>query len=183
MKRENKATAQKSRKVFAFIFMFVFLLSLAACGAGNNSTETEEETTAADNTVEEEVTAADNMVEEVQTVMKMQVQAGDSIFTATLEDNPAVDAFVNMLRESPVTLEMSDYSGFEKVGGLKTTLPASNSQITTHAGDIVLYNSNQIVIFYGSNSWSYTRLGRIDNLDGWEEALGSGDVTVTFSIK
>ena len=59
---------------------------------------------------------------------------------------------------------MSDYSGFEKVGALGTSLPASNSQTTTQAGDIVLYNGNQIVAFYGSNSWSYTRLGHIDNL-------------------
>ena len=53
----------------------------------------------------------------------------------------------------------------------------------TQAGDIVLYNANQIVIFYGSNSWSYTRLGHIDDLTGWEEALGSEDVTVTFSLE
>ena len=78
---------------------------------------------------------------------------------------------------------MSDYSGFEKVGSLGTSLPASNSQTTTQAGDIVLYNGNQIVVFYGSNSWSYTRLGHIDDLTGWEDALGSGDVTVIFSLE
>ena len=71
----------------------------------------------------------------------------------------------------------------EKVGSLGTTLPGSNSQMTTQAGDIVLYNNSQIVIFYGSNSWSYTKLGHVDDLTGWEEALGSGDVTVTFSIQ
>ena len=59
---------------------------------------------------------------------------------------------------------------------------AINSQTVTQAGDIVLYNGNQIVIFYGSNSWSYTRLGKIDDLTGWKRALGSGDVTVTFSV-
>ena len=70
----------------------------------------------------------------------------------------------------------------EKVGPLGRGLPASDSQTTTQAGDIVLYQSNQIVLFYGSNSWSYTRLGSIDNLTGWEDALGSGDVTVTLSL-
>ena len=99
------------------------------------------------------------------------------------EENAAVSALVEMMRESPVVLQMSDYSGFEKVGPLGTSLPADNSQTTTHAGDIVLYNGNQIVIFYGSNSWSYTRLGHIDDLTGWEEALGNGDVTVTFSLE
>ena len=120
---------------------------------------------------------------EENAVMNMKVQVGDTIFSATLEENVAVSALVDMMRESPVVLQMSDYSGFEKVGSLGTSLPASNSQTTTHAGDIVLYNGNQIVIFYGSNSWSYTRLGHIDDLTGWEEALGNGDVTVTFSLE
>ena len=100
--------------------------------------------------------------------MKMNVQVGASTFTATLEDNAAVDALVEMMENGPVTIQMSDY--------------ASNSQTTTQAGDIVLYQGNQIVLFYGSNSWSYTRLGKIDDLTGWAEALGSGDVSVTFSL-
>ena len=120
---------------------------------------------------------------EENAVMNMKVQVGDTIFSATLEENVAVSALVDMMRESPVVLQMSNYSGFEKVGSLGTSLPADNSQTTTHAGDIVLYNGNQIVIFYGSNSWSYTRLGHIDDLTGWEEALGNGDVTVTFSLE
>lgn len=114
--------------------------------------------------------------------MKLQLQVGGSTFTATLENNAAADAFIEMMRQSPVVIQMSDYSGFEKVGPLGTSLPASDSQTTAHAGDIVLYNGNQIVIFYGSNSWSYTRLAKIDDLTGWEDALGSGDVTATFSI-
>lgn len=118
-----------------------------------------------------------------ENVMNMNVQIGDAVFSATLEENEAVTAFVEMMREGSVVIQMSDYSGFEKVGPLGTSLPASNSQTTTHAGDIVLYNGNQIVIFYGSNSWSYTRLGHIDDLTGWEEALGNGDVTVTFSLE
>ena len=119
---------------------------------------------------------------ENETVTKMNVSVNGYNFTATLADNDAVQAFVDMMKKEPVVINMSDYAGFEKVGSLGTRLPASNSQTTTHAGDIVLYNSNQIVIFYGSNSWSYTRLGKIDDLTGWESALGSGDVTVTFSI-
>ncbi len=87
-----------------------------------------------------------------------------------------------MMEEEPVAIQMSDYSGFEKVGSLGRELPSDNRQLTTQAGDIVLYNNNQIVIFYGSNSWSYTKIGKIDDLSGWEDALGNGDVTVTFSI-
>lgn len=122
-----------------------------------------------------------NMEEDI--VKKMTLQIGNSSFTASLENNATVDAFVKMMRNAPVIITMSDYSGFEKVGSLGTSLPADDRQITTHAGDIVLYNGNQIVIFYSSNSWSYTRLGTIDDLSGWEDALGSGDVTVTFSLE
>lgn len=116
-------------------------------------------------------------------VVNMNVQVGDMVFSATLEENEALSALVEMMQERPVVIQMSDYSGFEKVGPLGASLPVNNSQTTTQAGDIVLYNGNQIVIFYGSNSWSYTRLGHIDDLTGWEDALGSGDVTVIFSLE
>ena len=69
------------------------------------------------------------------------------------------------------------------MGDLGISLPASNRRITTQTGDIVLYQGSQVVIFYGSNTWSYTRLGRMDDLTGWEEALGGGDVSVTFSLE
>ena len=110
----------------------------------------------------------------------IEITVNGETFSATLNDNEAARAFAKML---PLTLNMSDYSGFEKVGSLGTSLPTGNQQITTQSGDIVLYNGNQIVIFYGSNSWSYTRLGRINDLSGWEEALGNGDVTVIFSLE
>ena len=115
--------------------------------------------------------------------MKMNIAVNDSSFTATLAENAAVDALVDWMEEGPITLELSDYAGFEKVGPLGRSLPASDSQTTTHAGDIVLYQGDQIVLFYGSNSWSYTRLGHIDDLTGWEDALGGGDVTVTLSLE
>ena len=114
--------------------------------------------------------------------MRMDVEIGGRTFTATLSENAAASAFVKRMEAAPVVLHMQDYSGFEKVGSLGTSLPTSNTYTATQAGDIVLYNGNQIVLFYGSNSWSYTRIGKIDDLSGWEEALGSGDVTVTFSL-
>ncbi|MCH5323614.1 MAG: hypothetical protein J1E39_00230 [Eubacterium sp.] len=116
------------------------------------------------------------------TDMKMNVQIGNSTFTATLENNAAVRELIEMMKESPITIEMSDYSGFEKVGPLGRSLTTDNKQTTTAAGDIVLYSGNQIVMFYGSNSWSYTRIGKIDDLSGWESALGSGSITAVFSL-
>lgn len=120
--------------------------------------------------------------EEEAMISQMNVTVNNVSFTATLESNQAAQALVDMMRNGPLTLSMQDYAGFEKVGPLGASLPASDVQTTTQSGDIVLYNGNQIVIFYGSNSWSYTRLGHIDDLTGWADALGSGDVSVTFSL-
>lgn len=118
-----------------------------------------------------------------QAEMKMNVQIGDYTFTATLENNTAVEELMAMMKEGPVTIQMNDYSGFEKVGPLGRSLTTSNSQTTTSAGDIVLYNGNNIVMFYGSNSWSYTRIGKIDDLTDWEKALGSGSITAVFTLE
>ena len=78
---------------------------------------------------------------------------------------------------------MSMYGGFEQVGALVTDLPRNDVQTTTSAGDIVLYSGNQIVMFYGSNSWAYTRLGKVTDTssDEMAELLGNGDVEITLS--
>lgn len=177
---------------------FVILLIITACGTSQSEQGSEKQTQASSIAkvdgenqpkleAEKEVTQFqknDNEIsEEDNTEMRMKVQVEDSTFTATLENNDAVRALLEMMEKEPVIIRMSDYSGFEKVGALGKNLPTNNRQTTTGAGDIVLYQGNQIVIFYGSNSWSYTRLGRIDDLTGWEEALGKGDVTVAFSLK
>ena len=103
-----------------------------------------------------------------------------------IEDNEATKALVAALSEASITYEAHDYGGFEKVGPLGLTLPANNSQITTQPGDVILYNSNQIVQFYGSNTWSYTRLGKIqyESLDELKSFLkaGEGNISVTLSL-
>ena len=121
--------------------------------------------------------------EEENEEMKVDINIGGTNFSATLEDNAAAKEFYELVKNEGVTIDMSDYSGFEKVGSLGHTLTSDDKQTTTKAGDIVLYQSNQLVLFYGSNSWSYTKLGKIDNLSGWEEALGSGDITAEFSVR
>lgn len=166
----------KLLQLFSCVTVIAILLSGCASGQRESSEISNESTPPASQ-------QNDNSDTEENTVEKMTIQIGNNTFKATLENNGAVDALVDMMREEPVVIQMSDYSGFEKVGSLGTSLPTSNKQTTTQSGDIVLYNGNQIVIFYGSNSWSYTRLGRIDDLSGWEDALGSGDVDVTFSLK
>jgi hypothetical protein len=114
----------------------------------------------------------------------LYLQIGDRTLTATLVDNSATRALKELLAGNPLTINMSDYGGFEKVGSLGTSLPTSNQSITTEAGDLILYQGNQLVIFYEPNSWSYTRLGKINDVTQTElkSILGTGNVTVTLSV-
>lgn len=115
---------------------------------------------------------------------KLTVSFNGHSYPATLESNPSAEAFAELLRASggSVTLTLENYGGFEKVGPLGQSLPRNDQQTTTAPGDFVLYSGNQIVLFYGSNAWSYTRLGRLDDPSGLQDALGDGTVEVTFSI-
>lgn len=172
-----------------FIIVCAFAALLSGCADSRRTEDPESQSSGSDSDIVQEFRAAEdeaaeqNVKEEETMDRKMIVEVGGKHFTATLEDNKAADTLAEMMQEDPVTIQMSDYGGFEKVGDLGTELPTSNRQTTTRAGDIVLYQGNQIVIFYGSNSWSYTRLGRIDDLTGWETALGDGDATVTFALE
>ena len=101
---------------------------------------------------------------------------GDTEVPVTWEDN----ASVNAIREiAPLTVSMSMYGGFEQVGSLGQSITRNDVQMTTQAGDIVLYSGNQLVVFYGTNTWPYTKLGHV-NLSQSEmtELLGNGNVTV-----
>ena len=111
------------------------------------------------------------------------VTVNGAVFQADFADTTGAQALKELLAQGSLTIEMDDYAGFEKVGALGRSLPASDVQTTTQPGDIVLYQGSQIVLFYGINSWSYTRLGKIADLSGWEDALGSGSVSVTFALK
>lgn len=99
------------------------------------------------------------------------------------EDNDSVAALMELAAEAPITIQMSMYGGFEQVGPIGTSLPRNDVQTTTESGDIVLYSGNQIVVFYGSNSWAYTRLGHITDQDaeGLAALLGSEAVTLSIS--
>ena len=120
--------------------------------------------------------------------MKISIQitsdSGSYTLAATLADNSSAMAFYELLEKGPVTIKMSDYGNFEKVGPLGTSLPRNDTQITTTAGDIILYQGNQITIYYDTNSWNFTRLGKMDGVTQAElkKILGKGDVTAVFAI-
>ena len=126
-----------------------------------------------------------NKKEETMT-SEIKITVSGKSLPVKIEDNVATKALVAALREAPITYEAHDYGGFEKVGGIGRTLPSSDSQITTGPGDVILYNSDQIVLFYGSNSWSYTRIGKIqygtiEELKSFLQA-GNGNISVSLSL-
>ncbi len=112
----------------------------------------------------------------------MIMAIGDTKIQVAWENNESVEALKELVSQEPLSIQMSMYGGFEQVGSIGQNLPRSDEQITTKAGDIVLYSGNQIVVFYGSNSWAYTRLGHISDKNEKEltELLGNGDVTITI---
>ena len=110
---------------------------------------------------------------------------GDTPVRVEWEDNASAAALTALAQEAPLEIQMSMYGGFEQVGTIGQALPRSDVQTTTAAGDIVLYAGDQIVIFYGSNTWAYTRLGRITDPDAeaLAELLGHGAVRITLRME
>ena len=125
--------------------------------------------------------------EESQMPDKIQITIDGKTLPVALENNAATKALVEALQAASITYTARDYGGFEKVGALGRSLPASDSRITTQAGDVILYSGNQLVLFYGSNSWSYTRIGKMEygSMDALKSFLkaGEGDIRVTLSLE
>ena len=115
----------------------------------------------------------------------LYIKIGDVTLTATLTDNSSTAALVDLLRLGDVTIDMHDYGNFEKVGELPIILPANDENISTEAGDLILYLGHRFVIYYDHNSWDFTRLGKISDVTQAElkAILGEGDVTVVLSLK
>ena len=126
------------------------------------------------------------MADENQTGQEqdMKLMIGDTQVEVTWEDNESVKELKALVSNGPLSIDMSMYGGFEQVGAIGTSLASSDVQTVTTPGDIVLYASSQIVVFYGSNSWAYTRLGKITDRTDEEltSLLGDGDVTITLTM-
>ena len=192
----------KGRKIGVILFVLVMLVSVTACGqtgnvkespAGSQETEpvtiTASEDAEAVNEVGEVTTESevgeieivqDNELEQESDTMVMAIN-GKKV-SVEWEDNESVEALMDLVSKEPLSIQMSMYGGFEQVGSIGTSLPRNDIQTTTEAGDIVLYSGDQIVVFYGSNSWAYTRLGRITdkNEDELAKMLGKEDVTISI---
>ena len=115
----------------------------------------------------------------------VKLRINDDVFDVKLENNSATQELIKKLEKGNVTVNATEYGGFEKVGELGFSLPTNDENMDTNPGDIVLYQGDKISLFYGSHSWSYTKLGKIDNADSnrLKEVLGSGNVTLVFCLK
>ncbi len=110
--------------------------------------------------------------------------SGNHTIAATLADNSSAKAFAELLSNGPVTIDMQDYGNFEKVGDLPSSLPRNDTSVITEPGDIILYQGNKITIYYNTNSWSFTRLGKVEGVTPAElkKILGKGNVTAVFKL-
>ena len=150
---------------------------------GTETTKAIEETT----DLQEEVTQAQNdepSEHADEKTFELQMTIGNTPVSVDWEDNEAVEALKDLCRNQPLTIQMSMYGGFEQVGPIGTSLPQNDMRTTTSAGDIVLYSGDQMVVFYGFNSWAYTRLGHITDKSAEDMAdlLSNGDTVITISL-
>ena len=133
---------------------------------------------------ENEISSNKNDKEENVRVKNIKIKVNNNVLNVKLENNSSIDSLIEKLKQGDITINAHEYGNFEKVGNLGFSLPTSDTQIRTTVGDVMLYQGNQITLFYGSNSWSYTRLGKIIGVSESElkNILGSGDITLVLSI-
>ena len=174
----------KKQIIRGIVLALLVTVMLSACGA-------EQPEPAAENESPETETASQTApempaeTERENTEMTLKMTIGGTEVKVKWEENESVEALKELCRETPLTISMSMYGGFEQVGPIGARLPSDDVQTATGAGDIVLYSGNQIVVFYGTNSWAYTRLGHIEDRDaeGMKALLGNGDVSITISTE
>ena len=157
-----------------------FVLSLSACEKLPVPPEQEEKQ---EEQKKPENNGGQNGNENTQS-MSMNITAGGKTITATLADNATAKALAEKLKSGSVTVEMKA-NGFEHYGPLGFSLERHDEQISAVSGDIMLYNGNNICVFYGNNSWSYTPLGKVDGktADELKAFFGTGTISVTYSLK
>lgn len=162
------------------ILYIVILLLFAACSsdAASSVKPTQPET-------QTPKSSASSTSKVGEAPVKLKIHVNDTTFTATLEENSSAKAFAEFLAQGDMTLDMHDYGSFEKVADLPRSFPRNDTQIDTDAGDIILYQGNSITIYYDKNSWNFTRLARIDNVNKkrLQQILGKGNVKATFSVE
>ena len=163
------------KRLTFLLLSILMLLAVTACGEKKTAPETQGIENFQDGSAEE------TSDERADTEMKMYIN--DMEIPVMWESNPSVSALRNDLEAGDIVVTMSMYSNNEQVGSLGKTYPSNDVQTTTNNGDIVLYSSDQIVVFYGSNSWAYTRLGKMDLSENEVvDLLSNGDVSIRLTL-
>lgn len=172
-------------RVITLIIGFVMLFSLASCES-NTTTQPSNSTTEPSATIpstDPNPTTTEPKEDDPYMNKTIELKIDNTIFDVNWLDNDSVKALKELAKDG-LTIDMSMFGDFEQVGSLGKTIISNDERITTSPGDIVLYSSNQIVIFYGSNTWSYTKLGHISlTKSELTDLLGDEDVTITLSLK
>lgn len=161
-------------RCFSLVLLGLCMVSLSAC-TPNQKIQVE---------IQENTETAEQEQTQEMAEMVFYAKIGTQTLQIQAEDNTSAQAFLDLLAEGDITVQMQDYGSFEKVGSLGTTLPTNDTQITTQPGDVILYQGNQITIYYDTNTWNFTQLGKIQDVTAQQlkEILGDGNVTVTFSL-
>lgn len=166
------------------IFLIALFFLVACSDAASHSTQPETQTPKSSAGKTSDAVPASSSTQTEATV-KLKIHVNDTAFTATFEENSSAKAFAEFLTQGDLTLDMHDYGSFEKVADLPRSFPRNDKQIDTDAGDIILYQGNSITIYYDKNTWNFTRLARIDNVNKkrLKEILGKGNVKAIFSVE
>ena len=132
----------------------------------------------------DEERAATSSASSPQSANQVVATVGDTQLVVALADTDAARALAQHLQDGPIAVSLHAYGGFEQVGPLPWSLPTSDQQVTTQAGDVMLYQGNQITFFTGSNTWAYTPLGQVVEPTGTAlaDALSGESVTVELSL-
>ena len=170
------------KKLFTLVFLSV-LIVLVGCSSNNSSTNNVP-TIPSTTDIETPSQAEEPSTPELDEVKYMYVTVNNQILEIKLENNSSAEAMLEKLKDADVIIAMHDYGIFEIVGSLGFSLPRNDTSITTIPGDVILYQGNQITIYYDENTWTFTKLGHIDITQSeLKTILGNGDVEVIFSLE
>lgn len=177
---DDYGVSEIMRRIIALLIL-ILTFCLTGCGA-TKTVPSDSDISKAESSDKNEMQLNNEKAGSGEDNAMLQMKIGNTPVVVDWENNESVEALRTLCQEGPLTIQMSMYGGFEQVGPLGQSIPRDDVQTTTQTGDIVLYSGNQIVVFYGSNSWAYTRLGHISDKSAQEmaELLGNGDVTITI---
>ena len=189
--KQKTGIGRKSRKMISSVlYVLISIFAIIGCGSqGKKSVPDTGIERVSAQTQQADLgglqSKSEQMAKGTSEVTEMKLIIDGTEVSVDWENNESVDALRELVAAGGLEISMSMYGGFEQVGSIGQSIPRNDKQTTTKAGDIVLYSGNQIVVFYGSNSWTYTRLGRITEKTEEElaELLGNGDVIIMFEMK